>query len=577
MKSIAAIWAAPYQNPMTDRLIITMAQLNQKMGALGENANAMLAVRAKAMADAPDDAQPDLIIYPELQLIGYPPEDLVLKPALIRRAAEELERLAQATDDGGPAMLVGSVFMDGDNLYNGVAILDGGAIADVRFKHELPNYGTFDELRLFKQGPLPRPVEFRGVSLGLPICEDGWLPKVPRHLAEQGAEILISVNGSPYEIAKDDHREMEVFRSRTKETGLPLLFLNRVGGQDELVFDGCSFVLNANGQTVHRLPDWEEHIRTTVWERGENGWACANCSGSDSLASWDHHPTDIYNAMIVGLRDYVNRNGFPGVVLGLSGGIDSALSAAVAVDALGADRVWCVMMPSRFTSQESLDDAEACARMLGTRLDTIAINPAVEGFDAMLEDSFADSQVDITEENIQSRIRGVTLMALSNKFGHMLLTTGNKSEMSVGYATIYGDMAGGYSVLKDAYKLTVFDLSRWRNTNKPSLGLGPDGPVMPDNVVTKPPSAELRPDQKDSDSLPDYEVLDPMLHGLIEKEQSVDELVAEGFDRDTLTRIERLLYIAEYKRRQSPPGVKLGSRNFGRDRRYPITNAFRTV
>lgn len=562
---------------MTNRLIITMVQCNQKMGALRENADAMLAARADAAEQAAPNAQPDLVIFPELQLIGYPPEDLVLKPALIHRAAQELERMAGATGDGGPAMLVGSVFADGDRLHNGVAILDGGKVADVRFKHELPNYGTFDEKRLFAAGPLPRPVTFRGVKLGLPICEDGWLPKVPRHLAEQGAELLISVNGSPYEIDKDDQREMDVFRSRVKETGLPLIFLNRIGGQDELVFDGCSFVLNADGSTVHRLPDWEEHHRTTIWQRGDKGWTCTNGADDDALASWDEHPADIYNAMIIGLRDYVERNRFPGVVLGLSGGIDSALSAAVAVDALGADRVWCVMMPSRFTSQESLDDAAGCAQMMGTKLDSIPINPAVEGFDAMLSGSFADKDVDITEENIQSRIRGVTLMALSNKFGHMLLTTGNKSEMSTGYATIYGDMAGGYSVLKDAYKLTVFDLSRWRNANKPSLGLGPDGPVMPERVISKPPSAELRPDQKDSDSLPDYEVLDPLLHGLIEEELSVDDLVARGFDRDTVIRIERLLYIAEYKRRQAPPGVKLGRRNFGRDRRYPITNAFRTV
>ena len=559
---------------MTNRLIITMVQCNQKMGALRENADAMLAARADAARDAAPGEQLDLVIFPELQLIGYPPEDLVLKPALIHRAAQELERLAEATGDGGAAMLVGSVFADGERLHNGVALLDGGKIAAVRFKHELPNYGTFDEKRLFTPGPLPSPVEFRGVMLGLPICEDGWLPKVPRHLAQQGAEILISVNGSPYEIDKDDHREMEVFRSRVQETGLPLIFLNRIGGQEELVFDGCSFVLNAGGETMHRLPDWSEQSVTTYWDRTENGiWQCRQ----GALASWDDHPADIYNAMIIGLRDYVNRNGFPGVVLGLSGGIDSALSAAVAVDALGAERVWCVMMPSRFTSQESLDDAAGCAAMLGTKLDSIPINPAVQGFDAMLADSFAGKEADTTEENIQSRIRGVTLMALSNKFGHMLLTTGNKSEMSVGYATIYGDMAGGYSVLKDAYKLTVFDLSRWRNANKPSLGLGPDGPVMPDNVIDKPPSAELREDQKDSDSLPDYDVLDPLLHGLIEEELSVDDMVAKGFDRDTVIRIERLLYIAEYKRRQAPPGVKLGRRNFGRDRRYPITNAFRTV
>ena len=316
----------------------------------------------------------------------------------------------------------------------------------------------------------------------------------------------------------------------------------------------------------------QEALALTHWTRKAGGWHCAQ----GALAEWDSHPADIYHAMMIGLRDYVNANRFPGVVLGLSGGIDSAVCAAIAADALGPDRVWCVMMPSRFTSQTSLDDAAACAAMIGCRLDTIAISPAVEAFDKMLTGSFADKDVDITEENIQSRIRGVTLMALSNKFGPMLLTTGNKSEMSVGYATIYGDMAGGYNPLKDAYKMTVFAISRWRNANKPRLGLGPDGPVMPENIITKPPSAELRDNQKDSDSLPDYPVLDPILHGLVEEELSVDEVAARGFDRDVVARIERLLCIAEYKRRQAPPGVKLGTRNFGRDRRYPITNAFRT-
>ncbi len=551
---------------MTDKLKITLAQLAQSVGDLRANADAMIAVYGAS-------SNIDLVVFPELQLIGYPPEDLVLKPAVWERAEAELNRLTAATAGSGPAMLVGSIFREDGKLFNGIALLDGGHIKDVRYKVELPNYGTFDEKRLFASGPMPEPVEFRGVKIGLPICEDGWLPGVCEHLAARGAELLISVNGSPYEIDKDDRRETEVFKARVKESGLPLIFLNRVGGQDEVVFDGCSFVLNADGSTAHRLPDWDEHIRTTEWVRAESGWSCAK--GHEEI--WDTHPADIYNAMIVGLRDYVNANRFPGVVLGLSGGIDSALSAAVAVDALGQDRVWCVMMPSRFTSQESLDDAKGCANMLGTKLDTIPIMPAIEGFDAMLEDSFSDSNVDITEENIQSRIRGVTLMALSNKFGHMLLTTGNKSEMSVGYATIYGDMAGGYSVLKDAYKLTVFKLSEWRNRNKPSLGLGPDGPVMPETVITKPPSAELRDDQKDSDSLPAYEILDPLLHGLIEEELSVSDLVARGFDRGTVIRIERLLYVAEYKRRQAPPGVKLGTRNFGRDRRYPITNAFRTI
>jgi NAD+ synthase len=550
---------------MTNRLNIAMAQLNQRVGDLAGNAAKMLEWRAKA-ADA------DLIVFPEQQLIGYPAEDLVLKPAFAARAAVELAKLAEATADGGPAMLVGSIFLDDGALYNGIALLDGGQIAAVRYKHELPNYGTFDEKRIFASGPLPEPMLFKGVRIGVPICEDGWLAPVSLHLKERGAELLISTNGSPYEIDKDDRRLEEVFAARVRETRLPLMFLNRVGGQDELVFDGSSFVLNADGAAAHRLPDWEEHLRMTHWTRGDNGWQCAD--GPKAL--WEDHPADIYSAMVTGLRDYVNSNGFPGVVLGMSGGIDSAICAAIAADALGPDRVWCVMLPSRYTSQSSLDDAAQCAEMIGCRIDTIPISPAVGAFDDMLSGSFADRDVDITEENIQSRIRGVTLMALSNKFGHMLLTTGNKSEMSVGYATIYGDMAGGYNPIKDAYKMTVFAISEWRNAHKPRIGLGRDGPVIPDNIITKPPSAELRPDQKDSDSLPDYPVLDKMLHALVEEERSVDEVVAQGFDRDTVVRIERLLYLAEYKRRQAPPGVKLGTRNFGRDRRYPITNAFRS-
>jgi NAD+ synthase len=550
---------------MTNQLIIAMAQLNQRVGDLAGNAAAMMEWRAKA-------GQADLIVFPEQQLIGYPAEDLVLKPAFAARAAEELAKLAVATADDGPAMLVGSIFVDDGALYNGIALLDGGRIAAVRYKHELPNYGTFDEKRIFAAGPLPEPIEFRGVRLGVPICEDGWLAPVSLHLQQRGAELLISTNGSPYEIDKDDRRLEEVFAARVRETGLPLMFLNRVGGQDELVFDGCSFVLNADGVVAHRLPDWEEHLRMTHWQRRDGRWECAD--GPKAL--WEEHPADIYSAMVVGLRDYVDTNRFPGVVLGMSGGIDSALCAAIAADALGPDRVWCVMMPSRYTSQSSLDDAAECVAMIGCKIDTIPISPAVEVFDDMLSGSFAGRNADITEENIQSRIRGLTLMALSNKFGHMLLTTGNKSEMSVGYATIYGDMAGGYNPLKDAYKMTVFAISKWRNSHKPRIGLGHGGPVIPDNIITKPPSAELRPDQKDSDSLPDYPILDKMLHALVEEERSVDEVVALGFDRDAVTRIERLLYLAEYKRRQAPPGVKLGTRNFGRDRRYPITNAFRS-
>ncbi len=551
---------------MPDTLTITLAQLNQSVGDLSGNAAVMLSARERALAS-------DLIVFPELQLIGYPPEDLILKPALIERAAAELEKLALATASPGPAMLVGSVFVQDGALHNGVALLDKGKVAAIRFKHELPNYGTFDEVRLFQPGPLPEPIIFRGIMIGVPICEDIWHPDVCRHLADFGAEMFICVNGSPYEIDKDALRIDGVAKRRAVDTGLPLAYLNRIGGQDELVFDGASFVINGDGSLAVQMADWEEQEVTTRWTKTAQGWRCDR----GEIAQLADHPEDVYSAMTLALRDYVNRNRFPGVVLGLSGGIDSAICAAIAADALGPDRVWCVMLPSRFTSQESLDDAAECARMIGCKHQIIPIQPAVAGFDAMLEGSFADASVDITEENLQSRIRGVTLMALSNKFGSMLMTTGNKSEMSVGYATIYGDMAGGYNPLKDAYKLTVFAISQWRNQHKPKIGLGPIGPVMPHNIIAKPPSAELRPDQKDSDSLPPYDVLDPILMGLVEQEKSVTQLMSEGFDREVLVRIERLLHLAEYKRRQAPPGVKLGSRNFGRDRRYPITHSFRTA
>ena len=550
---------------MTDRLTIALAQLNASVGDLAGNADAILAARALVPAA-------DLLVTPELSIVGYPPEDLVLKPALVAAARVQVERLAEATADGGPALLVGAPWLEDGALYNAMLLLDGGRIAGITRKHDLPNYGTFDEKRLFSAGPLPGPMNLRGVRIGVPVCEDMWTPDVCECLAETGAELLIVPNGSPFEVGKDDRR-LNLAVTRVVETGLPLVYLNRVGGQDELVFDGASFVLNATRTLAHQLPDWDETIRLTEWTRGETGWTCA----TGELSQQDDDPADVYHAMLVGLRDYVNRNRFPGVVLGLSGGIDSALSAAVAVDALGADRVWCVMLPSPFTSQDSLDDAAECARLLGCRLDTVRIEPAMTAFDATLAPLFEGRARDTTEENIQSRIRGLTLMGLSNKFGPMLLTTGNKSEMSVGYATIYGDMAGGYSVLKDLYKTTVFRVCEWRNAHKPRLGLGPAGPVMPTNVITKPPTAELRENQTDQDSLPHYDLLDRILYGLVEQERSASDLIAEGLDAATVARIERLLYIAEYKRRQAPPGVKIGRRNFGRDRRYPISNAFRTA
>ena len=547
---------------MADQLTLAAAQLNPSMGDLAGNATAMLRARAACPGA-------DLLVTPELSLIGYPPEDLVLKPALHAACMVELERLAAATADGGPAMLVGTSWATDKGLHNGYALLDGGKVAGVTLKHDLPNYGVFDEKRVFSAGPLPEPIAFRGVRMGIPVCEDMWTPGVSGHLKDRGAELLIVPNGSPYELGKEDRR-LALARARAAETGLSLLYVNRTGGQDELAFDGGSFAVNADGTLAARLPDWDEATVALNWAKA-GGFA----EGTKQMP--DTYEEEIYHAMLVGLRDYVGRNRFPGVVLGLSGGIDSALSAAVAVDALGADRVWCVMLPSRFTGRESLDDAAMCARLLGVKLDNIPIEPAVAAMEMMLAGQFAGRPRDVAEENAQSRLRMVTLMGLSNKFGHMLLTTGNKSEMCVGYATIYGDMAGGYNVLKDAYKTTVFRLSRWRNAQRPRLGLGPDGAVMPERVITKPPTAELRENQRDDDSLPPYDVLDPILHGLVEEELAAADIVARGIaDLETVKRIERLLYIAEYKRRQAPPGVKIGPRNFGRDRRYPITNAFRT-
>ncbi|PWR23633.1 NAD+ synthase [Zavarzinia compransoris] len=550
---------------MTDRLRLTLAQIDFTVGDIAGNVARILAARDKAAA-----AGADLLVTSELSVTGYPPEDLVLKPAFVAEAKAALARLAAATADGGPALLVGAPWATDEGLFNAVFILDGGGIAARRDKVDLPNYGVFDEKRVFRAGALPEVVEFRGVRLGLPICEDIWTPAVTGHLAARGAEIMIVPNGSPFEAGKDDLR-LDLVRARVAETGVPLIYLNQVGGQDELVFDGASFAVGADGTPSFRLPAFEEALATMDWRRGAGGWGADDGPQAERPGPLAR----IYGAMVLGLRDYVNKNRFPGVVLGLSGGIDSAISAAVAVDALGPERVWCVMLPSRYTSPDSLEDAALCAGMLGVRLDEVGIEPAVEAFSAMLGPVFAGRKPDITEENIQSRARGLALMAISNKFGHMVLTTGNKSEVSVGYATLYGDMCGGYSVLKDLYKTTVFALSRWRNENRPAGALGPAGLVMPERIITKPPTAELRENQKDQDSLPPYEVLDDILEALVEGEMAFEDVVARGHDPATVRRIEHLLYVAEYKRRQAAPGVKIGRKLFGRDRRYPITNGFR--
>ncbi|NMJ44288.1 NAD+ synthase [Roseomonas sp. JC162] len=551
---------------MADTLKIALAQINTThVGALTANADRIRAARAEGAR-----LGADLVVTPEFSVGGYLPEDLVRKPAYVAACAEIIAQLAAETADGGPGLIVGGPWQDGDKLHNAAFLLEGGRIAARRAKHELPNYGVFDEKRVFDAGPVPGPIPFRGFRIGLMVCEDWWLPTVAETLCETGAEILLSINGSPFEADKHETQRLPLAVTRVVETGLPFVFLGQVGGQDEIVFDGASFVLNPDRSLAQLMPSFAEEVRLTEWHREGERLVCK----PGAIAKVPDRLGQVYAAMVLGLRDYVGKNGFPGVVLGLSGGIDSAISAAVAVDALGPDRVRAVMMPSPYTSGESLEDAAECARLLGIRYDTIGIGPAMDAFTSMLAPAFGNRPADITEENIQSRIRGVTLMALSNKFGDMLLTTGNKSEMSTGYATIYGDMCGGYSVLKDVYKTMVFALCRWRNAHVPAGALGPAGAVMPERVITKPPSAELRPNQKDQDSLPEYEVLDAILEGLIEGEKSVDALVADGFDRPTVLRVWKLLDRAEYKRRQAPPGVKITARAFGRDRRYPITNGF---
>lgn len=548
---------------MSDSLSIAFAQINPVVGDVAGNVARIRAARAQAAADG---AQ--LVVFPELVVSGYPPEDLVLKSAFLDAIEQAVEDLAADTADTGPAILVGAPWRVAGRLHNAALLLDHGRVAASRLKHHLPNYGVFDEARVFAPGPVPGPIQFRGVRLGVLVCEDMWYSDVAETLAECGAEILVVPNGSPFELDKVGIRLARA-KERVAETGLPLIYVNQLGGQDELVFDGASFALDARGEVMVRLPAWAEQVVTTRWHKQDGVWGV-----SGPIAPVPERDEDLYQAMVLGLRDYVGKNGFPGVVLGLSGGIDSALAAAVAADALGAGKVWCVMMPSPYTSQESLDDAAGVAHMLGCRLDNINIGPAMDAFDHMLAPHFAGTNADITEENLQSRARGLTLMALSNKFGPMVLSTGNKSEMSTGYATLYGDMCGGYAVLKDVYKTAVFAVCRWRNGNFPAGALGPNGPVMPERVITKPPSAELKPDQKDQDTLPPYDVLDGILACLIEGELSVEATVAQGYDEAMVRRVWRMLDRAEYKRRQAPPGVKITGRSFGKDRRYPITNGF---
>ena len=554
----------------TDRLAVTIGQLNPIVGDIAGNAEKARRARAEAAR-----AGADLLALPELFLSGYPPEDLVLKPAFQAACRAKVEELARETADGGPALLIGTPWPDEGKLYNAYCLLDRGAIAAVQLKVNLPNYGVFDERRLFAAGPPPGPVNFRGVRLGLPICEDIWTEwgnyeDVVECLAETGAELMIVPNGSPYSRDKDELR-LNIAVARVTESGVPLIYVNQIGGQDELVFDGASFGLHADRTLAFQLPAFRESVKTVQWERAGNSWRCVD----GPVVEIEQDDKADYFACMLGLRDYIDKIGSKGVVLGLSGGIDSSLVAVLAADALGPERVYCVMLPYRYTSQQSLDDAAQVANALRIRYDVVPIESAVAGLETALAPLFAGKPRDVTEENLQSRTRGTILMAISNKLGLIVVTTGNKSEMSVGYATLYGDMNGGFNPIKDLYKTEVYRLARLRNGWKPDGALGPHGLVIPDSILTRAPSAELRENQTDQDTLPPYDVLDQILARLVEREEPIAKIVAEGFDRETVMKVERMLHLAEYKRRQAAPGVKVTLKNFGRDRRYPIVNRFR--
>ena len=565
---------------------ITLAQLNPTVGDIPGNIKKIKDVYAKHKSQA------DLIVFTEMVVVGYPTDDLILKPTFIDYVMKDVEALAKEIDDSGAGLLISAPWRENGKVYSAAMLLHGGKIVAKRFKHHLPNYGVFDEVRVFTAGELPVPVEFKGTKLGVMTCEDMWFPDVTANLKKNGAEILLVPNGSPYEVGKT-HVRQQIAEQRVKESGLPLVYVNQIGGQDELVFDGASFVLDNKGKVLTQLPSHVEYTTTTIWDVtsplptgegqgeglhypsghpspqpspvGRGSFVCKSCETTHEPYSGSE---SIYQTLVLGLRDYVNKNGFPGILLGMSGGIDSALSAAIAVDALGADRVQCYMMPSPYTSQDSLDDAAECSKLLGIKHGSVSIKPAMEAFDVMIKNATTENSKGLAAENIQARARGVFLMAMSNASGYMVLSTGNKSEMSVGYATLYGDMCGGYNVLKDVYKMTVFELCRWLNQQKY---------VIPERIITKPPSAELRPDQKDEDSLPPYKVLDDILYCIIEDEMDVAAIVARGHDLATVNRVWKMLDRAEYKRRQACPGVKISRKAFGRDRRYPIVNKFTDV
>ena len=546
---------------MSDEFKITLAQLNATVGDLSGNNQKVMEAWEIAR-----DERSDLIAFPEMFITGYNPQDLILKNAFQKAATSSIEQIAAACSQG-PAIAIGGPFCDGDKLYNSYYILAGGKIQAVIKKHHLPNEEVFDEVRLFSSGNVDGPFQIGKMRIGSPICEDAWHTDIVETLAETGAQTLLVPNGSPYYRGKTDIRQ-NVMVSRVVESGLPLVYLNLVGGQDDQVFDGGSFVLNPGGELVLQLPQFEENIATCVFRKSAEGWLANTGKKSRILDSMESD----YFAMVIGLRDYCRKAGFTQVVLGLSGGVDSALVATIAADALGPEAVRAVMLPSEYTSENSLEDALELAKNLKCRYDYLSIEESRLAISNTLSDLFEGTQPDLTEENIQSRLRGVLLMAISNKFGEMLLTTGNKSEVSVGYSTIYGDMAGGYNPIKDLYKTRVFDMCRWRNENERSWMKATGTNIIPVNIIEKPPSAELRPDQKDSDSLPDYFVLDGILKILVDDDGTIKDCVNEGYSKEDAKRIQKLLFTNEYKRYQAAPGTRLSKRAFWLDRRYPIVN-----
>lgn len=562
MRRLFWLWIAVV---VTERLRIALAQLNPTVGAISAN----LEKARKAIAEA--EAQgADILMFTELYLTGYFPEDLLFKRQFATEAMEAAKALARETRGLNLSLVLPTIWSADGNLYNAVILAEDGAIIDRRYKVELPNDDVFYERRYFIPGPLPQPMTIAGISIGVPICEDVWHEPVCKTLAEQGAELLLCPNGSPYWRNKQRVR-VDLVKKRVADAGVPILYSNQVGGQDELIFDGASFGINIDGSLAFQGKSFVEELVISDWEKRVTGWHCVEGTVTD-LVPVNEAP---WHAAMLGLRDYVHKNGFSSVVLGLSGGIDSAVVAAIAVDALGAENVHCVMLPYRYTSEASLHDAKACAETLGVRYDIVPIGAPVDAVNENLSEIFAGREPDITEENLQSRMRGTILMAISNKLGSLLITTGNKSEMAVGYATIYGDMNGAYNPIKDMLKMQVYGLAEWRNSYHPSDVLGPAGIVIPPNIIAKAPSAELRPDQTDQDSLPPYPVLDAIIEAIVEKEQSLAEIVEQGFEPELVKRIERLIYIAEFKRRQAAPGPKLTPKAFGIGRKYPITSGYR--